>query len=365
MGTRAARSCRGVARRTGAIALGLLVACGVLPSFASHAHAQAAPAGADLLERYRATPGPYSIQEHEAVWTDRTRADPRPIPVKTYVPELVDDEDSAPIVIVSQHIGHTKDGMRYLATHLASWGYAVVVLEHPSTSKESMALREQNALPRALLTDNRIANVRDIAFAITEASRPGRFGVRVNPDRVAVIGHGFGSYSALQTAGMRAETSSGPAHRLRDGRVGAVVAMSPDGTIFFGVESDSFDHMAVPVLYMSGTQDRGRWTHEPTLRREPFALSQGQDLFYWSLRNGMSHFFTDDEMGEINIPRPEGAHEDILAAVTAFLDAYLLADPVAHEWLTMDGPVTASQIGLTFEQKNVRTMSAIEDDLAR
>ncbi|TVQ63557.1 MAG: hypothetical protein EA378_01325 [Phycisphaerales bacterium] len=365
MGTGVRRRIFETARRGGALTLGLVVACAVVPLTGGEAWAQGAPAGADLLERYRATPGPFSIETHEAVWVDRARTDPRPIPIKAYTPELTDEGQSAPIVIVSQHLGHTKDGMSYLATHLASWGYAVVVLEHPSTSKSSMALRDQGQLPRALATDNRIANVRDIAYAITEASRPGRLATRVDPDRVAVVGHGFGSYSALQTAGMRAETSSGPSHRLGDGRVGAVVAMSPDGTIFFGVESDSFDHMQVPILYMSGTQDRGRWTHDPTRRREPFALSQGQDLFFWSLHNGMSHFFTDDEMGEINMPRPPGAHEDILGAVTAFLDAYLLADPVAHEWLTQEGPVTTSDLGVTLEQKNVRTIEAIEADQDR
>lgn len=169
----------------------------------------------------------------------------------------------------------------------------------------------------------------------------------------------------MQLAGMRAETSRQSMHPLRDRRVRAAIAMSPDGPVFHGVEASSFDHIEIPVLYMTGTQDRGRWTHSPRLRREPYMLSAGPDQFLWVMREAQTHYFTDDEMGDMNMPRPAGAHEDILATVTAFLDAYLRADPVAHEWLRLDGPVSSSSLGVEFEQKRVRTFEEIEAGLER
>jgi|GEM_PF-428712 len=318
------------------------------------------PAGADLLEPYRAHPGPHEFTSHAQSVTDRGRADPRVIRWIAYVPELLPGDPPAPLVVVSQHFGHTAEGMTYLANHLASWGYVVAVVEHPSTNEESMALRDRNALPRALNVDNRIANVQDLSVVITEMSRAGRIETPVDLGRIAVVGHGFGSYTALQLAGKRAETSRGPFHRLRDPRVRAVVSMSPDGTVFHGIDAASFDHIEVPVLYMTGTQDRGRWTHNPSLRREPYQYSAGSDQFLWIMREAQTHYFTDDELGDLRMPRPAGAHEDILAAVTAFLDAYLRADPIAHEWLVLDGPVSSSPIGITFEHKRVRPFEEIE-----
>ena len=73
-----------------------------------------------------AKPGPHTVAEFTAEWTD-TRRD-REIPVRIYHPK--DAEGKLAIVIFSHGLGGSRDGYRYLGTHWAGHGYVSVHLQH-------------------------------------------------------------------------------------------------------------------------------------------------------------------------------------------------------------------------------------------
>jgi predicted dienelactone hydrolase len=316
--------------------------------------------GVDPLERYRAVPGATAVEVREFDLSNSRPTIVREIGVRAFVPAHAEGDPLHPLVVITGDVGHSRESMDYLGDHLASWGYVVAVLEHPSTSGASMRTRNAGQLDPALVSsDNRIECLFDVSHAITELLRPGRFDLPVDRTMIAVIGHGFGSYTALQTAGMVSDTSRRTDDRLRDRRVDTVIAMSPDGPVFFGVDDESFGRFEVPVLYMTGTQDRGRWTHNPALRRDPYLLTSNVPAALWVQEEGQSHFFTNDLLGKTGIPPAPTAQDDTKAAVTAWLDAFLRADPFAYEWLSLNGPSASSDVGVTWETKRMPELDEI------
>ncbi|MDP9362275.1 MAG: hypothetical protein M3P29_12600 [Acidobacteriota bacterium] len=124
--------------------------------------------------------------------------------------------------------------------------------------------------------------------------------------RIGVGGHSYGAFTATLTAGTK--TFSNPPLALGDGRVKAIVAMSPQGIATNrGLTADSWKDVRVPAMFMTGSRDYGANENEgPDWRRTAYASSPAGDK-YFVLIQGASHMtFTGVASGlgeQYDVPR--------------------------------------------------------------
>lgn len=113
------------------------------------------------------------------------------------------DQTSAPypLVILSPGFSIGTAAYGWLAEHLASHGFVAIAIEH------SEILDPEVDLWRALI--NRPYDVSKVLDYMEEQTGDrGSFQEMINLDSIAVIGHSFGGYTALATAGARIDTPS-------------------------------------------------------------------------------------------------------------------------------------------------------------
>ncbi|MDX2229674.1 MAG: alpha/beta hydrolase [Leptolyngbyaceae cyanobacterium bins.349] len=254
---------------------------------------------ADLRQR-----GPFRFQKQSITLTDPSRrtvpltpvgtvqarppiAQPRSYPVDIYLPEAgrVPLSKVIPVVVISHGLGSDRTSFAYLAEHLASHGFAVLVPGHPGSDRRQMeALLEGTADEVAEPTEF-VNRPLDITFLLNHmeqqaVSNPAY--QALNLKRVGVIGQSFGGYTALALAGApinfeqlqkdcqnldntfnlslllqcRAQQlaqQGQPRTDFRDGRVQAVVAMNPIDSAVMG--QASLQGIQVPTMIVAGSAD--------------------------------------------------------------------------------------------------------------
>jgi predicted dienelactone hydrolase len=188
------------------------------------------------------------------------------------------DAGRYPLVVLSHGFGMNPEWYHPLAEHLASHGFVVLAPEHLESDWATDVL--------AATVDRPL----EVAATIDLAEEGALDGI-IDTDRVAVIGHSYGGYTALAAGGARIHTSwlaaacadtddsfvqamfcgpflAGEADlatdmgldavpvglwpALSDDRVDAVVAMAPNAYLFGDVGLAELD---VPALIMGGTGD--------------------------------------------------------------------------------------------------------------
>jgi predicted dienelactone hydrolase len=104
----------------------------------------------------------------------------------------------------------------FLCTHLASHGYVVAALDHSEVIAPELARREgetdaERAARWDALIGSRVPDARFLVdFLLAGAEFP------IDAGRIGIVGHSFGGWTALETAGA-------------DARIRAVVALAPGG----------------------------------------------------------------------------------------------------------------------------------------
>ena len=148
-------------------------------------------------------PGPFAVRTYTFEARDSARN--RLFPCEIWCP---DKTGACPLVLYSHHSGGNRRSATYLSTPLASHGYLVAALDHSEVIVPEIAgnLRD--------LIANRVPDARFLldymlAGAIPSTAQP-------DPDRIAIVGHSFGGWTALALP----ET---------DTRIRAVVALAPSG----------------------------------------------------------------------------------------------------------------------------------------
>jgi predicted dienelactone hydrolase len=225
-----------------------------------------------------------------------------------------------PVIIFSHGFGGSKSGYIGLAAHWTSNGYVVIRPTHADSGALRQALSEQREENPNRTVRERIDaaetvweaqgaadwenRARDISFiidslAVLEDRYPELKG-RMDHTRVGVGGHSYGAFTAMLLAGVR---STAIAKSLADPRVRAVIAMSPPGTsVKLGLTRDSFRDVKIPMLYMTGTEDRGLAESEtPDWRREPFEYGPTGDQYLVVISGARHATFT----GRMLPPREE------------------------------------------------------------
>ncbi len=256
-----------------------------------------------------------------------------------------------PLVIWSHGAGGTRDGHDMLGLHLASWGYAVLSLQHQGS--DLTAMRTDRGTVVAQQNDPKLGadRFRDIAFAVAQL----RSINGIDVSRIGMSGHSFGAITSMVAAGQRVpgfgDTLSVPAFK-------AAFAMSPSPPRQLFSAQDNFDKMLMPIFHLTGTLDEAP-DFQPVDRQLPFKMIRNVDQYLMVLKAANHLTFT-------GLPRPYvfgkdwsypslARHHDILKSVAvAFWDSELKGDKRATRWLR-DGEA-ANELGqegsLQFKAKN-------------
>jgi predicted dienelactone hydrolase len=227
-----------------------------------------------------AAPGKQTVQQQTFILQDRQRN--RTIPVDIY---WSNGDRQNPMVVISHGFGANRQFLRYLARHLASYGITVAAIEHPGSNVTAISRNSnQPNLKRLLPETEFIDRPKDISFALNELAKldkqPGQLQGKLNTDKVTVIGHSLGGYTALALLGAEVDLpqlrqfckdslSIGQAPgdwlqcaavslperklRLKDERVKSAIALNPLVGNLFG--KNGLAKVKQPVLILTGTED--------------------------------------------------------------------------------------------------------------
>ena len=263
--------------------------------------------------------------------TDRERQ--REVPIRIYLPET--HEGRLPVVLVSHGIGESRSSYAWLGKAIASNGYAVI---HPTHRGTDRATLEQGWIAMYKATKNK-DNWRnrplDISFildhlAVIESMDPRLEGV-LDGERVGVVGHSAGAWTAAAIGGLELESGES----LTDPRVDAIAPLSMPKT--GSVRSPrAWRSLELPVLHMTGTCDRQLvWWTFPADRRVPWENGIAPDQYLLTLDGG-THTTFSNEWDRAN--RKQVALQALIArTVAAFLDAYVGGDENLREELRAGG----------------------------
>ncbi|PPS43377.1 alpha/beta hydrolase [Chroococcidiopsis sp. TS-821] len=303
----------------------------------------------DLRER-----GPWNWEQQTLTLFDPRRD--RRFLVDLYLPLM---QKPAPVIVISHGLGSDRTSFIYLATQLASYGFAVAVPEHPGSNAEQLRSLLSGVAAEVAEPNEFINRPLDVRYLLNELERlriaDARFR-NINVQQVGVIGQSFGGYTALALAGAelnfeqlqqdcnrlqdsplwnvslllqcRALELPRTGYVLRDPRVKAAIAINPITSSVFG--EASIRQIAIPVMIVSGSAD----TIAPTLAEQirPFSWLTTPDK-YLAVIAGATHFSTIGEAApgsepiavppQVIGPTPEVARSYMSALSVAFFQTYI------------------------------------------
>jgi predicted dienelactone hydrolase len=199
-----------------------------------------------------------------------------------------------PVLIFSHGFGATSRAYVNLSPVWTSWGYVVIKPSHADAGR-LQNLRNAVESWESQTAEEWRNRARDISLIVDslqtlEQQYPELQG-KLDHAKIGVGGHSYGAFTALLIAGATTSTGGAAPVSYADSRVKAVVAMSPQGvSASRGLTRESFANIRVPVLFMTGSEDRGREEGEDVAwRRQAFELSPPGDKWFVSIE-GAGHF---------------------------------------------------------------------------
>jgi predicted dienelactone hydrolase len=269
----------------------------------------------------------------------------RELPLRVYLPTSGEALAQAPVVMFSHGLGGSRDNNAYLGEHWARRGYVAVFIQHPGSDEDlwrsqrgiqaRVQAMESGATLKQMLA--RFADVPGVidALELWHETEGHALHGRLQLDAIGISGHSFGAITAQGVAGQGAPRIGRQWH---EPRVKAAVVMSPSPPSW-GRPEAAFAGVDVPWLLLTGTEDDSplgrRTTPEdrlqvfPHLKTAPawqLVFDQGDHMVYSdaSLRGPLSPAQRQQRAER---------HRAILAATTAFWDAFLRQDEAALKWL--------------------------------
>lgn len=243
--------------------------------------------------------------------TDTSRS--RNVPIKVHYPT---EKGEFPLIIISHGAGGDWDTHFALAHHLATHGYIVFCLEHIGSNTKTLkrTIRIFKNLNEMIHEGNEVlGRPKDVSFAINQAIIWNKSNEtlknKIDIQNIGVLGHSFGAFTSMVIAGMkpaldwlepRSNYGNGLGQDMKDKRVKACVALSPQGVGEPFFIKESFNTLSIPLLGISGTDDKQQSGLPPINRYNAFEFwsSTGNNVFVW-LSNAHHLDFTDSEGGEM------------------------------------------------------------------
>jgi len=129
------------------------------------------------------------------------------------------DARAFPLIVFSHHSGGHRRAATFLTAHLASQGYVVAALDHSEVFAPELARKEgETPEQKAARADAWIASrVPDVRFLLDYLLAQPIPDLRVDPDRIGIVGHSFGGWTALAAPDV-------------EPRIRSVVALAPGGS---------------------------------------------------------------------------------------------------------------------------------------
>jgi predicted dienelactone hydrolase/CubicO group peptidase (beta-lactamase class C family) len=247
-----------------------------------------------------------------------------------------------PLIIFSHYSGGTKDDYVPLVNYWVSRGYVCIQPDH-SDSPEVGGKRGPEARRD---WKNRPLDISFIIDSLHEISRriPELQG-RIDEAHIGVGGHYLGAYTTNLIGGMEQESAAGGTEELKDARVSAIVALSPQGT-GQGLTAESWRSLTLPMFVMTGSGDySSRTGNSPQWRTEPYQYSPSGDKYlvfvegltadYGGIVDRKGKYDTRSSSVDARLGYTE-------VSTTAFWDAYLKGSEPARQFLRSGELETAS-----------------------
>ncbi len=231
-------------------------------------------------------PGYLAWQQETLTLFDQKRD--RSLAVDLYRPQIeLNVSLNIPLVIISHGFSGAKEDFDYLAQHLASYGMAVAILNHPGSDRTQLDNFFAGTTRDILTAREFIHRPQDVSYLLDELQKrervaPSRLGT-LDLERVGIIGHSFGSYTALALGGAKlnighlqqycpskiidlnwfnpsvvlqclaSQLSTTKNYQLGDRRIAAIFAMNPMISNVFGEQGLS--QLEIPVAFVGGSKD--------------------------------------------------------------------------------------------------------------
>jgi predicted dienelactone hydrolase len=297
-------------------------------------------------------PGPYTWKKSSVTLTSPNRD--RTFNMDIYLPQR--SPQPAPVVVISHGLGSDRISFQYLAKHLASYGFAVAVPEHPGSNAQqiqNLVTGRTNELVEPAEFINRPLDIKDLLDYLTKLSTtdPAYQG-QLDLQRVGVIGQSFGGYTALALAGAginfaqlendcqlenetwnlslllqcRARGLERNQYNFSDPRIKAAIAINPIVSSILG--ETNLSQIKIPVMLIAGSAD----TVAPALLEQiqPFTWLTSPNKYLVVMNNG-THFSTIEESpqslflppAEAIGPEPALARRYVSGLSLAFMQTYL------------------------------------------
>jgi predicted dienelactone hydrolase len=305
--------------------------------------------------------GSFDSQKQSLEMNDLFRK--RILSVDMYLPQSkakTEAKPPFPLIVISHGVAEDRNTFAYVAKHLATYGFAVAVLEHPGSdaTKIRQYFAGLSTPPEAQELINRPL---DVKFLLDELQSNKKSYANLqgllNLQEVGVIGHSYGGYTALTLAGgnfditgirrncnpnkslnlsvflqCRANEllqSKVKIPTLQDSRIKAVMAMNPLSSVVLGKQGLS--KIQVPVMLMGGSQD----IITPAIPEQvnPFIWLQTENK-YLAMIDNATHFSTaeklDSSKGVLPVPKeligpdPAIAQTYVKSLSVAFFQTHLL-----------------------------------------
>ncbi|MCC5646029.1 alpha/beta hydrolase [Nostoc sp. CHAB 5824] len=258
----------------------------VVASLQKEAIAEAANSTIDFSQQLDLrSPGKFRWQKKSLELNDFSRN--RRLPVDIYLPVAAQSTKEVPsppfpLIVISHGLASDRFTFVYLAEHLASYGFAVAVLEHPGSNAERIQQYFAGLAgpPDAAEFINRPL---DIKYLLNELQRldksdPTLQG-KLNFQQIGAIGHSFGGYTVLTLAGAKINfeqlrqdcnannssfnlslilqcqaTELPPTnYELKDDRIKVIMAINPIDSSILG--EGGVSQIKIPVMLVAGSQD--------------------------------------------------------------------------------------------------------------
>ncbi|MDJ0534413.1 MAG: alpha/beta hydrolase [Xenococcaceae cyanobacterium MO_207.B15] len=284
-------------------------------------------------------------QLHTMRDTERRRI----FPVEVYLPELPVSNRPLPLVVISHGLGSDRHTFAYLAKHLASYGFAVAVPEHPGSNSSQIQNLLEGLANDVTPPEEFIDRPLDITYLLDQLTVI--YGGKLNTNQVGIIGQSFGGYTALALAGaqlnfpqLQAECknlnesfnvslllqclaleSSDTTTNLRDERITSAIAINPLTSAIFGQEGMA--QIDIPIMLISGSADPV--TPAVPEQIKPFTWLTTTEKYLTLLRGGTHFSVLNESSGSIPVPEaaigpdPKIAQKYIKQLGFVFFSAYV------------------------------------------
>ncbi|WP_293124382.1 alpha/beta hydrolase [Microcoleus sp. bin38.metabat.b11b12b14.051] len=297
-------------------------------------------------------PGSYAWKKSSVTLTSPNRD--RTFDIDIYLP--LKSPQPAPVVVISHGLGSDRISYEYLAKHLASYGFAVAVPEHPGSNAQQiqdLVTGRASEVSEPAEFVNRPLDIKDLLDYLTKLSttNPAYRG-QLDLQRVGIIGQSFGGYTALTLAGAginfaqldkdcklenetwnislllqcRARSLERNQYNFGDPRIKAAIAINPIVSSILG--ETNLSQIQIPVMVIAGTAD----TVAPALLEQiqPFTWLTSPNKYLVLMKNG-THFSTIDQSpqsvfvppAEAIGPEPALARRYLNGLSLAFMESYL------------------------------------------